>query len=322
MDYNHTDFCDSLNEPERGVFDIINGYIAESCPEYRPFVKRAAKKNDADWTLHYRKKDAKTGKALCTLYSENGKLNVRVCFLSCMNREFLARQDEFSADFKNRVLRNMICCADKSCRSYGGNKPCPWRQNYWVKQRLVKTCPYPWVSLSELTENDAADIVRLLDMQAKHMTQSSKEIKGSGYSEGNSEKCGAVTVTALEKIDFAASAVQLSDYVKKPSSLEKYVKDYRFTLLGANSGLWYCVAEGQPHPGVSIPQGQYAAVTVTEPMKFSADRVWNYICEWLTREKIAICEAGIDAQSSSVFFTRFYMENGAEYMRACVPVKA
>ena len=324
MDNAYTDFCDTLDETERGVFHVIHEHLKIHCPAYEPLVTGPAKTSPSGWTLNYRK-NSKTGKAVCTLQSLNGKLSVRVCFLSEMSRSVLQRQEEFSMKFKNCVLRQMVCCAEKGCRAYGGNSPCPYRQNFWVNHRLIKTCPYPWILFDELTESDAADITRLLDMQITHMTQDSKEVKGGAYTAENHARCGEVRIITLEDTKLALGSLALPNYTKKPAALDKYAHLYHLTPMGAaNDGFWFMRggAHEQAYAFPKIPQGRYASVTISSPTRFSANRPWNYICEWLRNEKTPIQEILLDEKTPAVYFTKFFIEDGEEYMQALVPVQA
>jgi len=319
MDYVCADFYDSLDETGRNVSLVIHEHIVKICPEYLPAVSVPEKKTSPDMLLEYRKK-TKTGKAVCTLQSIDGKLNVRVCFLTSMVYDVLLHQNEFSAKFKNTVLAHTICCVDKGCRCYGGNTPCVFRQNFWINHRLIKACPYPWIYFDALTESDADDIRLLLDLQLNNMTQNAREIKGSGYTERNAEKCGDVDIITLGKTDLRPNLS--SDYGKKETSLDRYAKLYRLTAMGANDGEWYFhdAASSAAYVLAHMPQGKYASVTVTDPLKFSAVRVWNYLADYISAEKISVREVNLDAQTIAVFFVKFCTEDGAELMKAFVPV--
>ena len=69
-----------------------------------------------------------------------------------------------------------------------------------------------------------------------------------------------------------------------------------------------------------IPEGDYAAITITDPMTFSLNKAWNYMCEWFKNEKKSIREVELNTQISSVCFVKFFMENGAEFMTVLIPI--
>ena len=328
MDYNSIDFLNTLDETGRDVFHIIHGHIADIYPEYKPFDIRPTNKSGAQWLLAYRKRP-KTGKAICNLESMDGKLSVRFSCLSSMAHALLLRQNEFSAGMRKHILQQTICCVDRRCRSYGGNTPCPWRQHYWINRCLVGACPYPWIYFDSLTQDDAGDIRLLIDMQMKHTTQNAKEIKGSGYTEENREKCGDIQVITLGQTDLNIDSFHLLDCVKNPARLDKYAQLYHLIPMGENDGIWFYQSSAAASGGdrsalayefTQIPQGRYAAVTIAEPMTFSANRAWNYICEWITDEKKSIREIRLGGHTSAVYFVRFRLENNVETMQALVPL--
>ncbi|MDF2686508.1 MAG: hypothetical protein K0S55_1690, partial [Clostridia bacterium] len=192
------------------------------------------------------------------------------------------------------------------------------------------TCPYPWVYFHELTDNDLTDIKLLIDLQMKHMLQDAKDIKGGAYTEDNIFRCGEVKITDMEEQHLNIDTFELSDYVCKPASLNKYIKLYNFVPMGENDGLWFyqkncnyaaCGTDrgDKEYAFYKIPKSKYASVTISDPMTFSASRVWNYICKWLkdNNEKIN----GIDLGSeNTACFAKIYIKNGKEYMSVYVPV--
>jgi hypothetical protein len=320
MDCTYADFYDSLDQSERDVFLIINEYIEKHYPEYKAFCTGRPKKLPTEFILDYRKKP-KVGKAICTLISEDGKLTMRVCFLSEMAYDVLLHQSEFSPKFRSNILAHTVCGVDKGCRSYGGHTPCPFRQNYFINRRVIKACPYPWVYLRDLDASDSDDIARLLDMQMNHMTQNPRDIKGSGYSESNAEKCGNVRIVTLNEADMTGASLPEANHIKNAAALERYASLYRLTYMSDNGGLWfYHDAYRTKTPFTQLPKGKYATVTLRDPLKFSANRVWVYMSNYLASEKIPISELNIDEQTAPAFLAKFHIENGEEYMTAYIPV--
>ena len=310
MDYAYADFLDTLDDAGRGVLQIIHGRIADQYPAYKPCDVRSTNKPGAAWLLSYRKRP-KTGKTVCALESNGGRLTVRFSCLSSMVHELLLRQNEFSADMRKHILQQMVCCVDRACRSYGGNTPCPWRQYVGSDHRLVMACPYPWLAFDWLTQDDAGDIRLLIDMQMKHMTQNAREIKGSGYTEENRKRCGDIQIITLAPMDLGAADT--------PAKLEKYARLYQLVPMGANGGLWFY--RGAPAHGLTqVPGGKYAAVTITEPMAFSLNRAWNTICEWIINEKMTIREVCYGGQASAVCFTKFSWKDDADCVQVLVPL--
>jgi len=310
MDYAYADFLDTLDDTGRGVLRVIHEHITGSDPAYRPCDVRPTNKAGTAWLLRYRK-GAKTGKAVCALESQSGRLTVRFSCLTSMAQELLLRQNEFSAGLRKHILQQTICCVDRACRCYGGNTPCAWRQYFWINHRWVFACPYPWLAFDWLTQDDADGIRLLIDMQMKHMTQNAREIKGSGYTEENRKRCGDIRVITLAPMDLEPADT--------PAKLEKYARLYQLVPMGANGGLWFY--RGAPaHGPAQVPGGTYAAVTVTQPMTFSLNRAWNTICEWIVNEKRAIREVCFDGQASAACFAKFSRKDGADCMQVLVPL--
>ena len=154
---------DTLDETGKSIFNEIHETISTRYPEYKPVDVKPTDPSKRDWTLAYRKKP-KVGKAVCVLQSIDGKLVLRISFLTAMVREVLYRKNEFSKKIKNTVLRQTVCVVNRSCRCYGGKTPCPYRQYFWVDGRQIMACPYPWITFNDLSVDDVADIRLLIDM--------------------------------------------------------------------------------------------------------------------------------------------------------------
>ncbi|GHU38329.1 hypothetical protein FACS1894105_12090 [Clostridia bacterium] len=324
MSETYSNFISSLDGDGQAVAEGIDTFISENYPEYKPVDIRKNSKS-GEWTVNYRKKP-KVGKAICTLESLDGKLRIRFCFLSSAVHEFLLKQGEFSNNIRKQVLKQVICSVKSSCHSYGGNTPCPYQQYFLVNHRLIIACPYPWVYLDSLTAENADDIRLLVRLQINNMKQDAKDIKGGTYADENKAKCGEVKLISFEETILDIDEYQLSDYITNPARVEKYAVLYNLVPLGGHDGAWFCqndaaILEKDSDAGAyslqTIPQGLYATVTVSNPMTFSANRVWNYICKWVKQEELSIAEL-----SDTVCFARFYTAYGTEYMDMLVPVKA
>jgi len=329
QEYSYNDFLNSLNSAGQLVLTAINEHINLSCPQYKPFDIKPTDKAEKEWRLFFRKKP-KAGKAVCGVYSFNGKLSVRFCLLSSMTREFLLRQNEFSDKIKNTALKQIVCAVNKSCRNYGGNNICEWRQFYWVNNRLITACPYPWVVLDDLNEQDIADIKRLINMQTKHMVQDSKEIKGVLYTEGNIQRCGKVKLVVLDEIALDIDAFEIGVHVKKAERLKKYSNLYNLIPMGEKDGLWFYLrsdwiygvnSEKNEFSHDKIPNGKYAAIIAEDPFTFSFNRVWNYICEYIQSNKESVNGFILNNNENTACFAKFFKENSKEYMAVYVPVK-
>lgn len=324
-EYTYNDFLNTLDEKGALILNEFNKHIKSYCPEYKPVDIKPTDKTNKTWRLHYRKKP-KVGKAIFSAYSEGNKLSVRFCLLSSMTYEFLLRQNEFSAKFKTSALKQMLCCVSNSCRNYGGNTICAYRQYYWINNRLMMACPYPWVSIDDFDENAATDIALFIDIQMRHMIQDAKEIKGTSYTEETTRRCKEVQIVPLDEIAADIDTFQAEDYIKKPARLAKYAKMYGLVPMGDYQGLWYyhnantvCRTAADDYGYTKIPEGSYATVTIEDPFAFSVWRIWNFIAGWLYDNKKSICPVELIG-TSVPYFTRFYRQGEVEYMTMYVPV--
>jgi len=328
MEYTYNEFFSAVNKNGQSILSAINEHIISHYSEYKPFDIKPLDKSEKEWRIHYRKKP-KTGKPICTVYSKEGKLSVQVCLLPSMLHEFLVRQNEFSDRIKNNVLKQAICAVSKSCRNYGGNNVCAWRQFYWVNKRLVTACPYPWIYFDNCEENDVSDIKLFLDIQAKHMVQNSKEIKGSKYAEENIQRCGEVRSIILDDINLDINELKTSNHVNKNQLLEKYTGLYNLVPMGEKDGLWFYFSD-KAVCGLSrdknerlqntIIKGRYAKVIIESPFTFSLNRVWNYMCEWLQSSKETVKGCIISDNENTACFTRLFTEDSKDFMAVYIPI--
>ncbi|MDD4690329.1 MAG: hypothetical protein PHE51_11375 [Eubacteriales bacterium] len=173
------------------------------------------------------------GKAICEVRSIESRLQLRFSFLPTAIKEFLLRKNIFSSEFTNIVLKQSICVVDVACRCYGGSKTaCSWRQYFWVRNRLIMACPYPWVYFKDLNADNLKDIKLLLDLQMHHMTQDQKDIKGETYTDVNIQRCGEVKIIHIGIQSLDIDTFVLSDHVDKPVRLDKYVNLYNLISMG------------------------------------------------------------------------------------------
>ena len=325
----YLDFNNTLNEIGKIILNKLNEYICSNYSKYKPFDIKNIDKSKNEWVIHYRKKP-KIGKAICSFYSTEGKLSIRFSFLSSMTHEYLLRQNEFSENFNKNVLKQLFCAVNKNCRCYGGNNVCPYRQYYWINNRLIMTCHYPWVIFNDIDENDISNVKQLIDLQMKHMVQDKKEIKGGNYMDINLERCKEVKSISYDKIILDIDLFQIKDYIKKPLQFEKYVELYNLIPMGENKGLWYYLSnnsicgincEHDEYLNNNIPKGKYAVVKIIDPFTFSIIRVWNFICKWTIDNNVKINGLTLDNNEITACFLKFYKEDNKKYMDVCVPIK-
>ena len=240
-EYSYSDFINTLDKLGQIALTAINEHIYAHYPIYIPLDIKPTDKLGNEWKMDYRKKP-KVGKAICSVYSNEGILSVRFCFLTSMTHEFLLRQNEFSNRFQKNALKQIICVVNNSCRNYGGNSICQYRQYFWVNNRLIMACPYPWIHYTDCGENDIFDMNLLVDMQIRHLLQDSKDIKGASYSVENMKRCGKVQSITLDKFSLDIDIFQISDHVKKQERLNKYAKLYNLVPMGEKDGLWFYVS--------------------------------------------------------------------------------
>lgn len=324
-EHSFTDFLNTLDEKGIFVLNALNNHIKSNYPEYKPFDIKSTDKTNREWRLHYRKKP-KTGKAICSIYSVENRLCVRFCLLPFMVYEFLLKQNEFSIKFKTNVLKQMLCSVANTCRSYGGNTVCQVRQYYWINNRLIMACPYPWVSIDDYDENAIADIILFIDIQMKHMAQDAKEIKGALYAEDTIKRCKSVQTVSLNKTILDIDTYLIEDYVKKSERLNKYTRLYGLIPMGAHQGLWYyhdvaavCGITSDDYSCTEIPEGCYATVTINDTFTFSACRIWNFIAKWLYENNKSIRSVNFRGENVP-YFAKFYKKGDVEYMAVYVPI--
>lgn len=329
--YTYDDFLATLEEADKHFLNAINEYISCYYPDYKSYDIRPKNKLNKEWTINYRKKP-KVGKPICNVYSIDRKLSIQFVFLTSKMHEVLLRQEEFSGKMRHNILKQSLCVANLSCRTYGnqiGANGCAWRQYFWIKHRLIMTCPYPYIHISDIIDGDLSDLQKLIDLQMKHMTQDAKDIKGNGYVEINKARCGEVKILSRGQIDVDIDTFNISDYCMNPKRLEKYASLYNLVPMGEDDGIWFYQSD-EAVCGIDcsksefcftrIPQGRYATVTVDNPMTFSLCRTWNYICKWAQENLENINEIELDGVKATCL-VKFYMEYGKEYMTMHVPIK-
>jgi predicted transcriptional regulator YdeE len=328
-EYLYNDFLNILNKTGQSILPIINDYISTHYPAYRPFDIKPENKSMKEWKMNYRKKP-KVGKAICSVFSIETRLSFRFSLLSSMVHEILLRQNEFSEKIRNNTLKQLICTVNKSCRSYGGNNICPFRQYFWINKRLIMACPYPWVTFNDLEEKDITDVFLFMDIQMKHMVQDSKDIKGSLYAETNIQRCKDVQSVVLDEFSLDIDLFEINDHVKKVERLNKYTKLYNLVPMGERNGLWYYISDdsvcGLDHTKNEysynkIPKGRYAVVIIEDPFTFSFNRVWNYVCKWVLDNHESINGFNLEKNKNIACFSRFYMESSKEKMALYVTIK-
>ena len=343
QEYAFDNFFNSLDESGRYAADAIRGYIAARHPEYKPVDVRPDNRALSEWTLNFRKKP-KTGKALCTLYSRNGRLSARIVFLGFMKYETLLRINEFKGAARKYILLDLCIRCRTECEY-------DYRSYYYTQSKLhassIPNClmrgyDTEYAEIVDITKDDIPGIMKLIDFQSRHMTQDPRDIRGGGYMEANRMRCGVVEVVSLDCIKPDISNFNKSDYANE-KKLNKYAAVYYLTAMGARDGLWFYhnggVLRGGPaancggavnpvERGAMVPEGRYATVTIYDPMSFSARRVWEYIAKWLWENNVEIRAVDYDNACGSysaynsfvAYFVKFYRIDDVEYMSMYVPV--
>ncbi len=321
IEFNFDSFLATLCDNDRMIAQAIDEHIRQCCPEYKPFDIKPKSKQGNEWVANYRKKP-KVGKPICNFFSIDNKLKLQLVFLTSIVHEFLLRQNEFGEKVRSVVLRSFIC---KGCN---GSK-CVWKQYFYIN-KVVMTCPYPYILIEDMTEEDLHDLKLLIDMQSRHMTQNQRDIKGNSYAEITAKRCGEVDVVTLEAIGLSIDAAGVSLYTKKAERLSKYAQLYDVVPMGIYEGIWYYQSD-ESACGVDcsereycfkqIPTGRYATVTISDPLSFSLKRPWNYICDWARKNKEAIASVPLYDDVCTVCFVKFYKAPDGEYMTMYVPLK-
>jgi len=337
QEYIYADFLDTLDDAPRRAAEAIHAHITEHCPDFKPFDIRPTSGEQNVWNLNYRKKP-KVGKALCTLYSIDGNLSIRVVGSGFLNYEFVLRQDEFGDK-----VRNYILTGNGFCKNCGKKCYYEYREYFYVNHEVLspanfgcEICPpspdYAWANeyavLHGIREEDLQDIFLLIDIHFKHIIRpkNPRDIRGGGYAEENMRRLGEVQVLALDPMKLDIDDFVAADYCNA-KKIDRYAEDYSLTPMGANDGLWFhhnvravCGEAGDDYSYTALPGGRYASVTASDPLSFSVWRMWTYIAAWMRENDVAIRPVDIDG-TSVPYFCRFYRENGGEYMAAYVPIE-
>jgi hypothetical protein len=327
--YTYSDFIKTLDESKKHIVDTVNNHMANHYPEYKPFNIKPLNKTLNKWQMNYRKKP-EFGRAFCSLYSVDGKLAMRVIGIGFMYYELLLRQNEFNEKIRNYFYAGGLCgnCGKKCYH--------PFREFWFVNGEILASgCKYRQMGviddypvINDVDENDIKDILFLLDIQSRHISKpkNTKEVRGSGYGENCKSRCGDVREITLNQIETDIDDFELSDYciVKK---IEKYSGEYSLTPMGVYDGLWFyhdikavCGETGNAYKNTIIPEGCYLTVTISNPLTFSAWSTWAYIAGWMRDNDVNIRQIRFD-DSDVPFFTKFYRQNGSEYMAVYVPIE-
>ena len=193
QEYTYNDFMKTLNDDGQYVIEAIYIHMLSNYPAYKPFNIRPMNKTQTKWQMNFRKKP-EFGKSFCSLYSVDSMLSIRVVGSGFMNYELLLRQSEFGDKIRNSFTYNF-------CKNCGKKCYYEFREFWFIHGELVtpsnfgcklinKPMEYVGViddydSINNLDKNDVNDLLRLLDIQAKHIDKpkNTKDIRGNGYAE-------------------------------------------------------------------------------------------------------------------------------------------
>ena len=295
MEYTYSNFYDSLDDVGKHIAETLRNHIAENHTDYKPY-------GISPKSLHFRKY-AKHGKPLCSLFSNNDVLSIRFMLYSSAVHEVLLRQNEFGERVRSEIVQ---ACKCKGCGYYGDPNNCWLQHHYFINNELMYGCNTAWYTIENITDSDIGDLLHLSDLQSKHMTHNARDSRGAGYSEDNISRCGEIKIVKLEQI-----ILDIDDFEPADKRITKYTTDYNFTPMGASDGLWFYFDESAAC--TTIPDGFYAMITVSEPLKFSAERAWDYICLWIRQNGKTITSANT--------LIKFFKQSENQFMEMYVPIK-
>lgn len=325
-EYTYTDFFNTIDEVGRCVLEAVHEHITNCYPEYKPYDIKPNNKTLNEWTMNYRKKP-KVGKSLCSFYSSSGQLSMRTVFLGFMKNESLLRQNMYGETVRQYILHDLC----KKCKAHCDYE---YRQYYYANcEFMASSRPHcakqeyttEYAEMNRISKDDIDDILQLIDLQSKHMTQDPRETKGGNYMEESCMRCGNVEMVPLERTELDIDHFEKSDYanIKK---LDKYATVYYLTPMGEHEGLWYyhdsnaiCGMETDAYCYTVIPEGRYASVTINDPFSFSVRRVWDYIAKSLWESNENIRPVSINEENVP-FFVKFYRQGNNEHMTMYVPI--
>ena len=326
QEYVYTDFLDSLNDTGQLIAEALRKHITQQHPIYKPYGIIPKNKDKKEWSLFFRK-HPKHGKPLCALFSKDGVLSIRYMFFSPMVHELLLRQDEFSENMRRKILQASQC---RQCGQFGDKQFCWLQHHFYIREQLVWMCNSVWLEINDigdkdLDDNDINDLIYLIDLNSKHMEHSAKETRGANFETENQLRCRNISLIHLESEELDIDDFNLDDYadIKK---LDKYAHTYNLTPMGANNGIWFYFDDkavcGTPNDGysfTSIPKGNYAMITVSNPFTFSVIRAWDYICLWVRKNNLSIITEDIGGIKTSMLI-KFYKQGTNQFMEMYVPI--
>lgn len=317
MEYGFADFLTTLCERDRAIARAIAEHIERAHGAYKPCDVRPTDKTAAVWMMNFRKRP-KVGKALINMTSGEGRLTVRFSLLTSMLRELFLRRAEFSPKAW-RLLGEEVDC-ELCVRIYKG---CQWRQFLHDGEKLVRFHCYGMADFTDIAPEDVAELARVIDIQARHMAQDARDIKGDAYTEINRGVLRDVQTVLLEQWPLRVDDVEPAEYLRKPDRLDKYASLYHLIPMGAGEGLWYYFAdECAPGGPLSenafrcawVPRGEYVSITMADPIRHSFYRAWNALCEWTLSAERRIAPVDLGRGVRAPCLARFYRAGECEYM--------
>lgn len=149
---------------------MLRSYIANSHDSYQSVDIKLNHLSRGDWSFNYRKQP-KVGKALCGVLIKDGRLSLRIVFLSEAAIEVLHSRYSFGEKVRNAMMETCKC---KYCRGTG----CGLKQVLDLEaDGIYEACVYPWSYIDDVLPDDIADIQAILEIQSRYMKQDPKNQK-------------------------------------------------------------------------------------------------------------------------------------------------
>ncbi len=158
----------SLQPPSLHALALLRDYIGNCHISYKPVDIKLNNLSRGDWSFNYRKQP-KVGKAFCGILIKDGKLTLRIVYLTEAVKAVINSRYSFGEKVRNAMLKTCKC---KHC---GGNG-CGLRQVLDLgEDGSYESCVYPWSYIHDVLPDDIDDIQVLLEIQSRYMKQDPKK---------------------------------------------------------------------------------------------------------------------------------------------------
>lgn len=164
------DIRKALQPPSLLALSLLSDYIANCHSSYKPVDIKLNNLSRGDWSFNYRKQP-KVGKAFCGILIKDGKLALRIVYLTEAVKEVINSRYSFGEKVRNAMLETC------KCNHCGGNG-CGLKQVLDLgDDGSYETCVYPWSYIQDVVPDDIDDVQAILEIQSRYIKQDPKNRK-------------------------------------------------------------------------------------------------------------------------------------------------